>query len=144
MPARRTQEARPTFPQGLSLIEVCVAIAILAILLVNLSAVFNQGYRLLRKSKLSAMASFLAQDKMEELMHNRTFSLLGSVNNTTVLSAPYQDFTRQVNVTKPAAILGANATVNSTLAQINVKVSWNGSGGQRNFTLTSLVSNLSH
>jgi hypothetical protein len=99
---------------------------------------------MLRKTRLNAVAGFLAQEKMEELMHNRTFSFLGSVNNSTALDAPYQNFTRQVNVTNPAAVSGASPAINSTLAQINVTVSWQGQGGQKNITLYSLISNLSH
>ncbi len=129
---------------GLSLVEVSIAIAILAVILVSLSSVFTQGYRFLRKTRMSHLACFLAQEKMEQFLHNSTFDYLGSINGSQNLAAPYQDFNGTVNVTYPATGAGSNATVDSYLARINVTVSWQGQKGVQNLTLTSLVSNLAH
>ena len=91
------------------------------------------------------MACSLAQEQMERLLHNSTFSYLGSVNSTPqTLPAPYQDFTRVVNVTYPATGAGTNSSVDNYLARVAVNISWQGQSGQQNFTLTSLISNLSH
>jgi Tfp pilus assembly protein PilV len=145
MPDHKPPELRRTSLSGLSLIEVCIAIVVLAVILTSLSSVFNQGYRFLRKTRLSQTACFLAQEKMEQLLHNNaTFDYLATINGTeNPLPAPFQNFWRTVNVTSPAAA-GTNATVNASLALINVKVYWQGQRGQQNFTLISLVSNTTH
>jgi len=129
---------------GLSLIEVCLATVILAIILASLSSVFTQGYRFLRKTRMSHLACFLAQEQMEKLLDNSTFSYLGSINGSQSLTAPYQDFNGTVNITFPVSGVGSNATVDSYLARINVTVSWQGQKGIQNLTLTSLLSNLQH
>lgn len=134
---------RIRFLNGLSLIEVCLAIAILAVIFISLSGIFNQGYRFLRKTKLRNMACFLAQEKMEVFLHNSTF-LLGNNSSVMNLSAPYQDFRGEINITSPASGEGSMPGVDATLARINVTIYWNGTSGEQNFSLTSLVANLPH
>jgi prepilin-type N-terminal cleavage/methylation domain-containing protein len=133
------------FPRGLSLVEVCIAIAILAILLSSLSGIFNQGYRFLRKTRMTHLACFLAQQEMEKLMHNYTVEILkngGSLNSSANLNPPFENFMGQVNITYPSS--EGNSSIQPYLAQINVTVSWPGQSGVQNFTLISLVNNLSH
>ena len=137
------REPRVKSFQGLSLIEVCVAIAIVAIILTSLSGIFNQGYRFLRKTRMNHLACLLAQKQIENLTHENIFSHLGSLNGTGTLGAPFQDFSGQVNVTCPASE-PSDPAVRAYLAEINVTVSWQGQSGVQNFTLTSLVSNLTH
>jgi prepilin-type N-terminal cleavage/methylation domain-containing protein len=134
------RQLREKSSQGLSLIEVCVAIAIVAIILTSLSGMFNQGYRFMRKTRLSQMACLLAQEKMEQLMHEYIFASINSYNASEPLPL---NFTRQVKVTYPASE-GSAPGVNATMAQVNVTVSWPGQLGVQNFTLISLVSNLTH
>jgi prepilin-type N-terminal cleavage/methylation domain-containing protein len=130
---------------GLSLIEVCIAIAILAVMLTSFSGIFNQGYRFLRKARMNNLACLLAQEQMEKLLHNSSFSYLGSINGATQpLSAPYQDFSGQVNITYPATGEGSSSSVDANLTRITVTIYWQGQSGQQNLTLTSLVSNLPH
>jgi prepilin-type N-terminal cleavage/methylation domain-containing protein len=144
----RLRQTRIKTFQGLSLIEVCVAIAILAIILVSLSGIFNQGYRFLRKTRMNYFACFLAQEQMENLTHQYIFPLLdadrGCFNRTvTSLGGPSQNFTRQVNISYPATV-GSVPAVRANLAEINVTVSWRGQTGVQNFTLVSLVANMTH
>jgi prepilin-type N-terminal cleavage/methylation domain-containing protein len=133
--------------QGLSLIEVCIAIAILAIVLVSLSGIFNQGYRFLRKARMNHLACLLAQEQMENLTNEYIFTDLNAnidyFNQTEVLSGPFQGFNRTVNVTYWASE-GSDPLVREDLAQINVTVSWQGQSGVQNYNLTSLVVNYTH
>ena len=129
--------------QGLSLIEVCVAIAILAIILVSLSGIFNQGYRFLRKTRMNNLACFLAQQQIENLTHEYIFADIDSFNGTMNLSDSIHNFTGQVNISYPVSE-SAHSEVNANLSQINVTVSWQGQSGVQNFTLTTLVSNFTH
>jgi prepilin-type N-terminal cleavage/methylation domain-containing protein len=131
------------FFRGLSLIEVCVAIAILAIILVSLSGIFNQGYRFLRKTRMNHLACLLAQDQMENLMNEYIFADISSFNGNATLSAPFQDFNGQVNISYPASG-GSNSDVNANLSRVNVTISWQGQSGVQNFTLTTLVCNFTH
>ncbi|MCX5708735.1 MAG: prepilin-type N-terminal cleavage/methylation domain-containing protein [Candidatus Omnitrophica bacterium] len=135
----RFRQLRVKSFRGLSLIEVCVAIAIMAIILVSLSGIFNQGYRFLRKTRMNHLACLLAQEQMENLTHEYIFPSPGSFNNVENLG----DFTRQVILICPAA-QGSDPAVNATLAEISVTVSWQGQSGVQSFTLTSMVSNLAH
>jgi prepilin-type N-terminal cleavage/methylation domain-containing protein len=140
MPNSKFRGPRVKSFQGLSLIEVCVAIAILAIILTSLSGIFNQGYRFLRKTRMTHLACLLAQEQMERLMHDNIFPFLGSLNRTVSLG---DDFRGQVNVTSPASE-PSDPAIQAFLAEIKVMVFWQGQSSEQNFTLTSLVNNLTH
>jgi len=145
---------KPKFPSlrsrssnGLSLIEVCLAIAILAIIFTNLSFIFDQGYLFLRKTRLSRQAFFLAEEKIEELLSADVVNDPDGYNETKYwLDPPFEAFQRSVSVSKTAASLtscgGAGAPVgcDGKLAEVNVTIYWNGTSGEQNFSLVSLVS----
>ena len=93
---------KPKFPSlrsrssnGLSLIEVCLAIAILAIIFTNLSFIFDQGYLFLRKTRLSRQAFFLAEEKIEELLSADVVNDPDGYNETKYwLDPPFEAFQR--------------------------------------------------
>jgi prepilin-type N-terminal cleavage/methylation domain-containing protein len=76
--------------RGLSLVESIVATAILAIILVSVFAIFQQGYVYMRKTRMATTAYFLAQSKLEE-SYNQTYVFSGGglrANNTTQEAFP--------------------------------------------------------
>jgi len=139
---------------GLSLIEVCLAIAILAIIFTNLSFIFDQGYMFLRKTRLSRQAFFLAEEKMEELLHENTVN--SPTNEAKArLDSPFEAFQRSVSIdllnaaslrsvccTSPG--VGCVLGCGSRLAEVNVTIYWNGTSGEQSFSLVSLVSSATH
>jgi hypothetical protein len=140
----RSNDLRHRPSQALSLIEVCLAIVILSLILISLSSVFTQGYRFLRKTRMSNMACFLAQEKMEDFLHNSTIDQSRG-NYIGTLDPPYQDFRGTVNVIYPASGYGNNSTVEGYMALVNVTIFWQGQSGQeQNYSLSSLVTNLTH
>jgi len=141
---------RPRSSNGLSLIEVCLAIAILAIIFTNLSFIFDQGYLFLRKTRLSRQAFLLAEERMEELLHENTVDSPNTYNETKGLKPydpPFEAFKREVIINKTAtSVLGCGgpgvaAGCEGRLAEVNVTIYWNGTSGEQSFSLVSLVAN---
>lgn len=138
--------ARPS--NGLSLIEVCLAIAILAVIFANLSFIFNQGYLFLRKTRLSRQAFFLAEERMEYLLIANAVNDPDSFNVTPKqpVGAPFEAFQYEVSIKNDtSAVLSCTGGgCGGKLAEVNVTIYWNGTSGEQNFSLVSLVSNAGH
>lgn len=140
-------DPRPRSSNGLSLIEVCLAIAILALIFANLSFIFDQGYLFLRKTRLSRQAFFLAEERMEELLNSGTVDTPGSFREGkgSPYGPPYQAFQREVKIDIPAPSVVSDGGCAgpvvgcSDTAEVNVTIYWNGASGEQSFSLVSLV-----
>jgi hypothetical protein len=125
---------------GLSLIEATVATLILAIILISVLGIFQQGYYYMRKVQRSATAYFLAQSIFEEwCWPGEIFPNPGSHNSTTQknFTSPYNEYNWTMTfITPPAGLAGHN-----NLTQMNVTVYWQGLSGQRSVSLVTLLGN---
>jgi Tfp pilus assembly protein PilV len=102
---------------GLSIVEVCISIAILAIILVPVAGIFTQGYRYLRNIRERAAAYSLARGILEEysdwtkVTNPPEFSQTTAINNI--------NYIWNLNI--------SNATgYNGQLKQLNLTITWPG------------------
>lgn len=130
--------------KGLSLIEVCISIAIVAIVLASMVGIFSQGYKYLRKSRVNTAVYNLANQLIEQYSNWATLDRLdsgacatdGIVVNTTV-GSPYSPTNQPAcvtlafntiplnNVTYTPTLTIADGPTNPTeLKQIGVTISW--------------------
>ncbi|MDA8234978.1 MAG: type II secretion system protein [Clostridia bacterium] len=121
--------------KGMTLVEVLVAMAMLAVLGTVLLAVFTQSYRVKTEAGRLTVAGNLAQQKLEEL-RLEDFARLSSQGSeaATLAFAPTRvgDYVYWVEVVTPLA--------NPNLKEVIVNVNWPGSGG-RTVSLGTLVGN---
>lgn len=123
--------------KGFSLIEICIAIALLAIILGFMLKIFSQGYRYVRKSKLQTVACFLAQEKTEENSVWPPPDGTGTHTEDYGSIADFPDFKRVVVIADdPIPTLPAGS-----LKQLDVTVYWQGERGQRSLTLRTMIAN---
>jgi len=125
--------------RGLNLVELMIAIVITVFIAMSLMSIFAQGYRNLRKARMRQAAYFLAQEKIEMLSDGdyvaSELAAGHSLNESKAyLSAPFADFQREVSVINPDPSTG-----DSNLSLVNVTVYWNGTQGEQNFSLSTLV-----
>ncbi|MDD5729547.1 MAG: hypothetical protein PHN57_00250 [Candidatus Omnitrophica bacterium] len=114
--------------KGLSLVEVCLAMAILVTIVAVMAHSINEGYSYLRKTRLLTIGQFLAQEAMEE---NCTWPAVAAARAAV---PGFSGFDRQITVVTPA--LGYN-----DLAQVQVSVYWQGDKGEQSFVLKTYVAN---
>ena len=96
--------------RGMSLIELLVALAVLALLLPGVLAFFAAGSRTVARAGLQTTATALAADAMEEQRRHLQTLALGPAGSR--IDTPRAGFSRNIswqNVSRPA---GSNATVN--------------------------------
>lgn len=110
--------------EGMTLIEVLIALAILSIALLAMAMTSLNVIRGNATNNMVTQAATVAQDKMEELK-NVPFNNLIDGNDTT------GDYTRQWTVTN----------ISATLKRITLTVRWpNRQGTRSNFTIDTLRS----
>jgi prepilin-type N-terminal cleavage/methylation domain-containing protein len=125
--------------KGLSLIESIIATAILAIILVSVFAIFQQGYAYMRKTRMSTTAYFLAQSKLEEFYDSSfIFEPSGQVRTDfgeASFPPPYDNYNWSATFTNHPGY------TDPELAEVNVTVYWQGRTGQRSVSLITLMGN---
>lgn len=114
---------------GFSLIEVAVALTLLALVSGGMLAVFNQGFAAARKTQQRTFVYSLAREKIEEKFATNPWP---AANETRLAVSGFAGFEREVVVSCP--YLGFN-----DLARINVTVWWD--NGARSQTLETLKAN---
>lgn len=115
--------------KGLSLIEVTVAVAILALVFGGMLGVFWQGFNTGEESKRRTIAYSLAKEGLER---KSTFSPWPPTSESRAGVSGFSGFEREVAVTCP--YLG-----NNDLARIRITVWWN--NGSRNQSFETLKAN---
>lgn len=103
---------------GFSLIEVVIAMTVLAVGLLGFISLYGTGFKALQVSSIRTTALRLAQDKMETLRRSRPTS----TSPPDPADTPEEGITRSWSV-KPHA-------VNSNIWVISVQVTWTDQEGQ--------------
>ena len=116
--------------QGFSVVEVLIAVSILAVSLLAIASMFPVGYQDIEYSGRMTIAAELARQKLEEL-RNTSFSSLASSSSPENLSG---GFTRSWTVVD--AGVGAQA---ADLKQVTVTVTWQGFGRPSSLSMTTLI-----
>ena len=125
MCGRQTGES---MARGATLIEVLVAISLLAIVAAGIFSFYTTGMFTRQEAANLAIATELAQAHMEELIaHPYTTKAAGDDSGADSTSAPGYRWTAEITPTAPG------------LSQGTVTVSWVQTGRQRRVTLTTLV-----
>jgi type IV pilus assembly protein PilV len=127
--------------RGFTLIETLVAMALFSVGVLALAQVQFAATRNSTSSKLTSTASFLASDRLEEMMYGTPFAQItadnfpeedyGDVQNG---DERYRVFRREVAVADSLDITGAVA-----MKVLTVRVAWRGLQGERNVELMSRV-----
>ncbi|MFQ5656384.1 MAG: prepilin-type N-terminal cleavage/methylation domain-containing protein [Candidatus Methylomirabilales bacterium] len=113
-PLKRVSDSR-----GLTLVEVLIASALLAVALIGIMGAFPTAYVDVVASGGESKATAYAQQKIEELKNQPFIPGPLTANDT-----PEAGFTRNWTITQVAGTTAPNR-----LARINVTVTWNGSAG---------------
>ena len=108
------------FPSGFTLLEVMVAVAIIAIALMALLGSQSQGLSLANESRFNTTASLLAQGKMAEI--NAIKEQQDLVSDSGDFGDEFPDYTWQLSV-DDVSFEGAEK-VSDRLKRIDVEVSW--------------------
>ena len=123
----------PNNQSGFTLIEVAVAMSILAIGIIGTSTLLYRVTRNNSMGNLTTQANLLAESKMEELKHTTTVASLTNGNDVVdYLGSPSGagNFTRTWTISNP---VGGNSRF------ITVTVSAQSGLGQRTITINSLT-----
>lgn len=119
---------------GFTLIEITIALLVLAVGLVGLLSLFPVGFDASRRAADVTVATFLAQEKLEEAkrLGFDNYASLASVA-ITPFPAPYDRFSYTITVVQnPPPMTG--------LKEVQVAVSWPaGGGGTRSIDLKTYV-----
>jgi len=105
-----------TTTKGFTLIEVLVAVFIIAISLIGLAIGFSNGFAWMKEMEETSVANHIAQEKMEEL-RGGVREIPDPSSSTTILENPYE-------------ITIAATQVQPALTQVTVTVSWNSHSGK--------------
>lgn len=127
--------------EGFTLIEVLVALALLAVGLTTLIELFSGSLSLAHSSRVYTTATFLANQKMGE-------TLLSGEDQpqSGIFDYPYEDFSytveldsQELPVTMPEdSLLDENPSPVPSLKKIRVTVSWEENHRERKFYLETL------
>ncbi len=117
--------------EGYSLVEVAVAVSLLAVVLIPIFLLIGQGATSMVVSSNRSIASNLAQEKMEEIRNTAYGSIVNATDSKTVNNIT---FTRNVAVViAPSEIILAD----SGIKKITVTVKWMEYGKERSICLVA-------
>ena len=132
--------------RGFTFLELLVALSLFAVGLIGILQIFPLNRRFLAQSAMTTQAAFLAQEGMEELRSLPYSSLtVGTYQPLTQVSTvsgdPASLFSREVTVELVDDNYGtSNADVG--LKVVNVRVTWSERGISRQYTISTVVSNV--
>lgn len=138
----------PASRKAFSLIEVAIAIGVLALVFGGMLAVFDRGAIAARKTQQQAAAYSLARAVAEEYSNwARLVALTGSTppTNGTYTNPPNPIFSPPIllnNITYTPQMTISNGPINPTqLKQLNITISWTDGATPRSITLATLKAN---
>ena len=126
-PIPRYPDTPTRYKGGFTLLEVLFAIAILAFGLLSIMQIFPVGLKASKISQDVTTATFLAQQKIEELKSIK-YSDIG--NGSGTFEEPYSEFDWEQKVSEE---------ISGWLKNLTVRVSWDRYGKTRNVKLTTLL-----
>ncbi len=136
-----TRTVRQAADGGFTIIETLIAMSLFAIGILALTQVQFAAARNTTTSKLTSTASFLASDRLEEIIYGPNFTAMTHANypdeayGQVDSSDPrYKVFKRTVVVQDSLNILG-----NVAMKTVTVNVGWKALNGERNVELRSRV-----
>ena len=114
---------------GFTLLEVLLTVVLIVVGFAFISQAIGQSLFAGSENENVLVATFLAQNKMEEL---RNTSYAGVANQAKVVVSGYSVFQREVVVTTPQ----------TDLKQVSVNVYWFSKASELNISLVTYVSNI--
>lgn len=120
---------------GFTLVEVLLALAIIGIVVVPLTALFVENAGSGAEAYSYLRAAYLAQARIEEL---RALPFSGVVSEPAVAIPGAPGYLRQVAVTEQRTPMEIALGLPARLKQVTVTVTWD--GGRKNVSLSTLVS----
>ena len=123
--------------KGFTLVEVLVAVFILAVGISAVLVIFPSGLRVARSSKMATVAVYLAQEKIEEIISQPYAGISSEAKQT--LSSPFSAYSRKTEITcfDPNGELVPNCPDDTGIKEIKVTVSWGIAG--KEIELTTLI-----
>lgn len=106
--------------KGFSLLELIIAIAVLAIGLVGVLQIFPVGLRASQRAGMMTKAAFLAQNKMEDVKL-AGFDAIAALPPKIALSGREGDFDWRINIEE---IELDGVTANANIRKVTITVSW--------------------
>lgn len=130
---------------GFTLIETLLTVVIIAVGLFGLMVLYYNATRNVMEGDINLMATFLARERMEQLISDKVNNGYASVTNsqyvtTSSVSVGNHFFTRSFNIYE---VDGSDLTTpldSSGYKRIDMTVSWGASVGQ-SLTLSTLLTN---
>ena len=139
MKKNRTPIFRADEGTGFSLMELVVAVAMFAVMVVSLLGIFAKGYLYARKMRMAAQAHFFAQQLIEEYFNESL--VFSTASNITETPCSDPNFNYTINFTHPLYV-PEDGYSHPRLAEVNVTVYWHGqTGQQRSFSLVTYIAN---
>jgi prepilin-type N-terminal cleavage/methylation domain-containing protein len=132
----------PKNHEGMTLVEILVAMTIFAIGLLSLSRVTFQVMHANLSSKHTVVATNLAHQRMEQILSSTRY------NSITVTNFPEEDYgsvdggNSEYSIYKRtvSVVDSLNALGNSVLKEVTVRVEWREAGVNRNVEFRSSIS----
>ena len=119
--------------RGFTILEVMVAVIVLGFGLLAIMHLFPIGLRASKISQDTTVATFLAQQKIENLRNTGWSQITGGMENYGVITG-YPEFKRVTTVQTPY-------TLDPQLKRITVEVFYKPYGGERSVKLVTLFTN---
>ncbi len=116
-----------THKRGFSLLELIIAIGVLAIGLVGVLQIFPVGLRASHRAGMLTKAAFLAQNKMEEVKM-AGFDAIANIPPEILLSGTDDDFEWEIFIDDPA-LEGLESS--DEMKKVTITVSWTERNRQR-------------
>ncbi|MBU0759182.1 MAG: prepilin-type N-terminal cleavage/methylation domain-containing protein [Candidatus Omnitrophica bacterium] len=108
------------YKKGFSLLELIIAIGVLAVGLVGVLQIFPVGLRASQRAGMMTKAAFLAQNKLEEVKM-AGFGSITALPPTILLAGEDRDFEWEITIDKPE-LNGLND--NDNMRKVTVTVNW--------------------
>jgi len=131
-------------PKGLTLVEILLAVAIMAYVILGVAGLFNYITKSTMAGEFSTLAVSYAREKMEDIK-NRTFDNIPdgtwSADQSRLGQAESMLFTRQVSVNYMDVVSGVLIVSGAAtdLKRVTITVTWSERQADRSVVLTSLV-----
>ena len=129
--------------EGFTLIELAVAIFILAVAITAVLGIFPLGLQIVKFSETATVATHLANAKIEEVISTPYKEIPLGTTTEPALPAPFQGYARETRVSYVDPSLNFQESGGDTgIKKIEITVSWKSSLkiSNKNIKITTLIS----